>query len=73
MDLNPCYQDLEKGFAFVNRTITLANCNFNNEENIEVNQFIIESAFLKMFIFLQEFLERTFFSNHNPETTLHTP
>lgn len=73
MDLNDCYNDLQNGFAFVNRTITLANAHFNDENNSDVNHFIIESSFLKMFIFWEEFLEKSFLSYLNSETSLQTP
>lgn len=73
MDLNDCYTDLNNGFAFVNRTITLANSNFDNASDSDVKRFIIESSFLKMFIYWEEFLEKSFLCYLNSDTSLMVP
>jgi hypothetical protein len=73
MDLSDCYTNLQSGFAFVNRTITLANSSFNAEGDSDVKRFIIESSFLKMFIFWEEFLEKSFLCYINSATSLQTP
>jgi len=73
MSLNNCFTELQNGFSFVNRTITLANSNFNNVNDFDVKRFIIESSFLKMFIFWEEFLEKSFLCYINSDTSLQVP
>lgn len=71
MSLNCCLEELKKGFSFVNKVVELANTNFNGDEEKNVKEFIIESAFLKMFIFWEEFIENSiviYISNDHLET-----
>ncbi|MBL5926624.1 hypothetical protein [Enterobacter asburiae] len=70
MSLSNCLSTLQDGFAFVNRAITLANTNFTSAADEDVKSFIIESSFLKMFIFWEEFLESSFLCYLNSETSL---
>lgn len=73
MSLANCLINLQNGFAFVNRTITLANTNFEDDANADVKSFIIESSFLKMFIYWEEYLESSFLCYLNSETSLTIP
>lgn len=73
MPLNDCFDNLQSGFAFVNRTITLASTKFKNAEDLDVKRFIIESAFLKMFMLWEEFLEKSFLCYINSDTSMLTP
>lgn len=70
MSLSVLYTNLQDSFSFVNSVIAKANIHFHNAADSKVRELMIESAFLKMFIYWEEFLEKTFHCYLNGNTHL---
>ncbi len=52
--------DFMAGVDFVNEVISDANSRFSSDDEKSKREFLIESAFLRMFIYWESFIEKTF-------------
>jgi len=52
--------DFIAGVSFVNEVISDANSRFGSDDEKSKRDFLIESAFLRMFIYWESFIEKTF-------------
>ncbi|EKS7780432.1 hypothetical protein MQ089_10695 [Edwardsiella anguillarum] len=60
MSVSDAYTTIVEGFSFINEIISEANEKFSSDGEKKKKDFIIESAFLKMFIFWETFVEDSF-------------
>lgn len=72
MNLQKYYEEFKKNLCFINKTINLSHLNFDKKDSDVIN-FIIESSFLKMFIFWENFLEQSFVCYMEKKTCLKNP